>query len=134
VRFTGRLPAPAFQSHLFATDAVINLRGFAAPHMSAALLRALASGKPVLIPEIAHWAFLPASCCPRVASGTEEAVAASAAAILLEFAADGVRLAEASASARQWFLVHATVGHMADAYDAVLAPFAHVPDAATATA
>jgi glycosyltransferase involved in cell wall biosynthesis len=114
VRLLGRVPADRFRSLLRACDVAVNFRHPFRHQMSATLMRAVAAGKPVLVSAEAPWDELPESFCARIAADASE-VAALAAALRRLVREPDWRL-EMAAEARNWYLEHATLAHMAAAY------------------
>jgi glycosyltransferase involved in cell wall biosynthesis len=69
---TGRLPFDELPSHIEAADIVVHLRYPTARETSAALLRVLAQGRPVVLSDLEHQAEIPREAVMRVDVADEE--------------------------------------------------------------
>jgi hypothetical protein len=72
VRITGPVSLEAFCGLIDATDICLQLRYPSAGEMSAALLRTLGKGKPVLVSNYEQFAEIPDDCCLKVDLGPAE--------------------------------------------------------------
>jgi glycosyltransferase involved in cell wall biosynthesis len=118
VHFFDGPPKGLFNGLILACDAVVNLRWPSRKQMSAALMRAVAAGKPTIITGLPEWAFLPESFCLRVDPGPAEVE--QLAAHLLRLAASPALRDEAARAARAWYEREATPRRVGDGYRAVL--------------
>jgi glycosyltransferase involved in cell wall biosynthesis/SAM-dependent methyltransferase len=130
VRFFGQVGKVEFNQLLVACDAVVNLRYPFRKQMSATLLRAVAAGKPVAVTDVPDWDHFPASFCYRVKADDIEGT--SLAEWLEGLALDPERAAAASRAAREHYLGHGTLQHLADHYRTVIEELTHLAGGAAA--
>lgn len=101
---TGRVPFEELAEHVAAADVVAHLRWPTARETSAALLRALAQGRPAIVSDLENWAELPDDAVLRVDVADEEGEVTRA---LLRLAESPALRARLGAAARR---------HVADAH------------------
>jgi glycosyltransferase involved in cell wall biosynthesis len=82
---TGHVPLEALPTHIAAADLVLHLRYPTAGETSAALLRALAQGRPAVVPDLPNLADIPDDAVVKLDVADEEGEATRA---LLRLAAD----------------------------------------------
>jgi glycosyltransferase involved in cell wall biosynthesis len=114
VRFFDQVAKDDFHRLLLACDAVVGLRFPFRKQMSAALLRAIAAGRPVAITEIPDWDHLPESFCARIAPDGEEST--HLARWMSDLAADPDAAEARGQLAREYFLEQGTLREMARNY------------------
>jgi glycosyltransferase involved in cell wall biosynthesis len=114
VQLLGRVPIDRFLMALRACDVVVNFRHPFRHQMSATLMRAVAAGKPVLVSAEAAWGDLPESFCQRIAADASEVPVLAA--TFRRLAREPEWRRTMAADARDWYLEHATIAHMAAGY------------------
>lgn len=114
VRLLGRVSNDRFLSTLRACDAMVSFRHPFRHQMSATLMRAVAAGKPVIASAEAAWDEVPENFCLRIAADASEV--AVLAATLRRLSGDRAWREAMSTEAREWYLAHATIAHMAAGY------------------
>ncbi|MCA1846318.1 MAG: glycosyltransferase family 4 protein, partial [Actinobacteria bacterium] len=113
VRFTGHVERARLDTYLKAADVIVNLRTPLNTHMSATLMRAIATGRPVIINDLPEWRFLPDGVVHRVPVDGEEAALAEA---LTSLAGDPWLRSRMSREARAFYEREGTIGRMAERY------------------
>jgi glycosyltransferase involved in cell wall biosynthesis len=72
VRITGYVDFESFQEYISMSDVCLNLRYPSGGETSAALLRIMACGKPVVVTNYSQFAELPGDCCVKIDLGKNE--------------------------------------------------------------
>jgi glycosyltransferase involved in cell wall biosynthesis len=122
---TGRVDFDALPAHMAAADMVAHLRYPTARETSAALLRVLAQGRPVIVSDLLHLADIPDDAVLRADLTDEEGAVTRAILRLLARPAERARLGSAAAA----FVRRAHAPALCrDAYEAALADAARLPD------
>jgi glycosyltransferase involved in cell wall biosynthesis/SAM-dependent methyltransferase len=115
-----------FDALILACDVVINLRYPSRKQMSAALMRGVSAGKPIIITNLPEWGFLPSSFCLRVAPDEHEV--SVLADHLIRLASDPALRDRLSLAARSWYVQEGTIPHMIERYhNALLAVAPRAP-------
>ena len=96
-----------------AADVIVNLRTPLNTHMSATLMRAIATGRPVIINDLPEWRFLPDGVVRRVPVDGEVPSLTEA---LTTLAGDPGLRSRMSADARTFYEREGTIGRMAERY------------------
>jgi len=144
VTLTGYVPDAELPAYLTASDLVLSLRWPSGRETSASWLRAIAAGRPTLVTDLAQEGDLPTldprtwtlqHTQPTLAALDPVAVAIepldeahSLTLALKRLVADRALRDRIGAAARRYWLCGHTVGHMAEAYEAVLNDTARRPD------
>jgi glycosyltransferase involved in cell wall biosynthesis len=122
---TGRVPMAELAVHMEAADVAVHLRYPTARETSAALLRLLAQGRPVILSDLEHLADIPHDAVVRVDVGDEEGAVTRA---LLSLVARPEARARLGRRAREFTRVeHAPARCRAD-YEAAIARAAALPE------
>ena len=117
VVFTGYVEPGLLDAYLKAADVIVSLRSPLSLHMSATLMRAIATGRPVIINDLPEWRFLPEAACLRVPVEDEAPALTEA---LLRLAADPGLRARMSTAARAFYEREGTIARMAERYLSVI--------------
>jgi glycosyltransferase involved in cell wall biosynthesis len=113
VQLTGHVDRTKLDAYLKAADVIVNLRTPLNTHMSATLMRAIATGRPVIINDLPEWRFLPEGVVRRVPVDGEVAALTEA---LTSLAGDPGLRSRMSADARTFYEREGTIGRMAARY------------------
>jgi glycosyltransferase involved in cell wall biosynthesis len=114
VRFIRRPERRVFDAYLLAIDILVNLRYPSRQQMSGVLIRAIASGKPVIVSDLPEWRYFPESFCIRVAPDTHEIEALTS--HLERLAADPALRRTMSQAARSFFEQQGSKRHIEAQY------------------
>jgi len=119
VEFTGLVSWDEFNARLITCDVLVNLRHPSMGQMSGTLIRGIATGMPVIISNVSAWNFLPDDICPRVQTGTADALMQLTAHLdrLLNDVPSRKRL---SSAARDYYLSDGTADLMTARYKQVI--------------
>ncbi len=118
LRFLGHVSRVAFDKYMMACDVIVNLRLPTTTHMSAALIRAIAAGRPLIVTDLPEWRDIPDDVALRVPVGMDET--GPLAAHLARLASDTDLRTHMSAAARRFYETHGTLDAMAARYVDVL--------------
>ncbi|MEA2588224.1 MAG: hypothetical protein QOH66_1151 [Actinomycetota bacterium] len=113
VQFTGHVERNRFDAYLKAADVIVNLRTPLNTHMSATLMRAIATGRPVVINDLPEWRFFPDGVVRRVPVDGEVPALTEA---LLSLAGDPGLRSRMAADARTFYEREGSIGRMAERY------------------
>ncbi|HEY4938884.1 MAG TPA: glycosyltransferase [Actinomycetota bacterium] len=113
VRFTDHVERNRFDAYLKAADVIVNLRTPLNTHMSATLMRAIATGRPVVINDLPEWRFFPDGVVRRVPVDGEVPALTEA---LLSLAGDPGLRSRMAAGARTFYEREGSIGRMAERY------------------
>ena len=108
-----RVSQTQLDAYLKAADVIVNLRTPLNTHMSATLMRAIATGRPVVINDLPEWRFLPDGVVRRVPVDGEVPALTEA---LTSLAGDPGLRSRMSADARTFYEREGTIGRMAERY------------------
>lgn len=118
VEFLGHVSRADFDDYMAACDVIVNLRLPTTTHMSAALIRAIAAGRPLIVTDLPEWRDIPGDVALRVPVGGDES--GPLAAHLDRLASDVDLRRRMSAAARGFYEAHGTLDAMAARYGDVL--------------
>jgi glycosyltransferase involved in cell wall biosynthesis len=113
VRFTGHVERLKLDTYLKAADVIVNLRTPLNTHMSATLMRAIATGRPVIINDLPEWRFFPDGVVCRVPADGEVPALTEA---LVSLAGDPGLRSRMSSDARTFYEREGTIPRMAERY------------------
>jgi glycosyltransferase involved in cell wall biosynthesis len=113
VQLTGHVERTKLDAYLKAADVIVNLRTPLNTHMSATLMRAIATGRPVIINDLPEWRFLPDGAVWRVPADGEVPALTEA---LTSLAGDPGLRSRMAADARTFYEREGTIGRMAERY------------------
>ncbi|TMK49644.1 MAG: glycosyltransferase family 4 protein, partial [Actinobacteria bacterium] len=113
VQLTGHVERTKLHAYLKAADVIVNLRTPLNTHMSATLMRAIATGRPVIINDLPEWRFLPVGVVRRVPVDGEVPTLTEA---LTSLAEDPGLRSRMSVDARTFYEREGTIGRMAERY------------------
>jgi glycosyltransferase involved in cell wall biosynthesis len=122
---TGRVPMGELAAHMEVADVAVHLRYPTARETSAALLRLLAQGRPVILSDLEHLADVPEDAVARVDVADEEGAVTRA---LLSLAARPDARARLGRRAREFARREHTVARCRADYETALARAAALPD------
>ncbi|MGI8777809.1 MAG: FkbM family methyltransferase [Acidimicrobiales bacterium] len=121
IHFMGHVSRADFDEYMLACDVIVNLRLPTTTHMSAALIRAIAAGRPLIVTDLPEWRDIPEDIALRVPPGGDET--GPLAGHLTRLASDADLRARMSGTARQFYESHGTLDTMAARYVDVLDKF-----------
>jgi glycosyltransferase involved in cell wall biosynthesis len=122
---TGRVPFSELSAHIAAADIAVHLRYPTARETSAALLRLLAQGRPVVISDLEHLADIPADAVVRADVRDEEGEVTRA---ILRLAARGAAREAIGARAAEFARRQHSPARCLEAYHAAVEAAARAPD------
>lgn len=118
---TGRLDEREFAAAMAATDAVVHLRYPTARETSAALLRVMAEGRPVIVSDIANQSEIPSDVVRRIDPTDEEGDLARALASMLRNPQEATAMGR---RARRFVETAHSLGRTLETYERLLKPLA----------